>query len=172
MLNARKAEAIVIIFLIAVVIAISIGKGALKKDNNNSKSNEWNVSFKTDSLKITEGSVENQETKVDSDKLSFVSTFNKVGEFYEASINVENKGSIDAYLKSISLEGLSLEQQKYLTYSTSFGSNTFNDSVLGLDIKLPSKSEEVFKIRVEYKNPNYSNEEKVSATVVLEFVSK
>ena len=171
MFNAKKAEAIVILFLIIVVITISIGKGALKKTNNN-KSNEWNVSFKTDSLKITEGSVENSNTKVDSDKLSFAATFTKVGEFYEASIKVENKGSIDAYLKSISLEGLTSEQQKYLTYSTSFGSNTFNDSVLGLDIKLPSKSEEVFKIRVEYNNPNYSKEEKVSATVTLDFESK
>ena len=170
MLNARKAEAIVIIVLIAIVISISIGKGALRKPKN--KANEWNVSFKTDSLIVSDGSVENQDTKVDNDKLSFVSTFTKVGEFYEASVKVENKGSIDAYLRSISLEGLTTEQQEYLTYSTSFGSNTFTDSVLGLDIKLPAKSEELFKIRVEYNNPNYSNEEKVSATVVLEFVSK
>ena len=171
MLNARKAEAIVIIILMIIVISISIGKGALKIPSNK-LSSEWNVSFKTDSLLVTEGSVEKADTKVDSNNFSFTATFSELNDFYEASVKVENKGTIDAYLKNIRLTGLTEEQQKYLSYSITYGEHVFTDIVPGLNIKLPAKSEETLKIRVEYKNPYYGDEEKVEATVTLEFESE
>ena len=172
MLSARKAESIVIIVLMIIVLFISIGKGALKNPSNNTHSSEWNVCFKTDSLSITEGSVEKSDTKIDIDKLSFTTTFSNLNEFFEVSVKVENKGTIDAYLRNISLKGLTEEQQKYLSYSITYGEHVFTDIVPGLNIKLPSKSEETLKIRVEYKNPYYGDEEKVSATVTLEFESE
>ncbi len=46
MLGARKAEAIVIIFLILAVIAVFIGKNTIKTSTDNIKSDDWNVSFK------------------------------------------------------------------------------------------------------------------------------
>ncbi len=170
--SARKAEAIVIIFLIVVISTIFIGKSIIKIPKENIKSEDWNVSFKKDTAKVTDGSVKNAFTILDDNNISFETSFSKTYEFYEASVVVENKGNLDAYLKRISLKGLTKEQEKYLTYSFAFGENDIKDISNGFNIKLPSKSEVPFKIKIEYKNPYYGDEVKVSATVTLDFESE
>lgn len=158
----KKSRKIILVLLLLIVV-IGVGYatlGANLKINGVTKieNASWNVRLKENSIHVTPGSVEVDtnagEKNATIDNISTVSyqvKLLKPGDFYEFTVDVENKGSIDAMIGSISSKvGLDEIEENtlpnYLKYSV-----TYSD---GAKIKtkqlLESNVTETIKVRLEY----------------------
>ena len=126
----------------------------------------WNVQFKTGSINVTEGSVpieENTSQKgatIDSaDQVSYQVRLPLPGDFYEFTVVVENTGSIDAMIDSVSSKLGNTEittgtLPSYLDYKV-----TYSDGVaIAPKHLLASNTEETFKVRLEFKKDITAND--------------
>ncbi|MBR2828820.1 MAG: hypothetical protein IKE70_06285, partial [Bacilli bacterium] len=119
----------------------------------------WNVRFKANSINVTTGSVaidttnNEQAARIDDDtNLSYKVRLGLPGDFYEFTVVVENTGSIDAMIDSISSKLGDVEittgtLPSYLTYTV-----TYSDGVAISPKQILAKdTEETLKVRLEFK---------------------
>ena len=152
------------ITIIALIGIMGLGYAFLHADLKingvaNIPSSSWNVRFKANSVNVTSGSVAvdttngEQAARIDDDtNLSYKVRLGLPGDFYEFTVIVENKGSIDAMIDSISsklgdVEITSGTLPSYLTYTV-----TYSDGVAISPKQILAKdTEETLKVRLEFK---------------------
>ncbi|MBR2828139.1 MAG: hypothetical protein IKE70_02790 [Bacilli bacterium] len=156
----KKTKVIIILLLITVIGIGYATLGANLRINGVTKieNASWNVRFKENSIHISPGSIEvdttngGKEATIDNiSTVSYQVKLLKPGDFYEFTVDVENTGSIDAMIGSISNKINLVEINEnslpdYLKYSVSYSD--------GVEIKnnqfLKSNTTETIKVRIEY----------------------
>ena len=109
-------------------------------------SSNWDVHLANP--KVTNGSVTTTVPTLTTGKsLTFSTTLNMPGDFYEFTVDVVNSGSIDAMIEKVTkTPELTAEQAKYLNYEVSYqnGESITNKQVIASGLTMP------IKVRVEY----------------------
>ena len=164
-------ETRLIISVLVLIVILGIGYaflGANLKINGvaNIPSSSWNVRFKANSISVTTGSVavdtsnNEQAATIDNDiTVSYRVRLALPGDFYEFKVKVENTGSIDAMIDSISSKLGNTEittgtLPSYLNYTV-----TYSDGVpIASHHLLASNSEEEIKVRIEFKKDIEANQ--------------
>ena len=99
--------------------------------------------------KVTNGSVTATVPTLTTGKsLTFSTTLNMPGDFYEFTVDVVNSGSIDAMIEKVTkTPELTAEQAKYLKYEVSYanGESVANKQTIAAGVTMP------IKVRVEYR---------------------
>lgn len=148
-LRKRKINKSIIIILI---LFISIGFAALTS-NLNILSNvtflpqSFNIYF--DNLQVNQKSsnLDNPTLSNDDTTVTFTSTINEPGDFYEFSFDVVNAGTMDAALDEIIKSGLTPTQEQYLDYTARY----YGEREIHEDDILHAGYKEKIIVRVEYK---------------------
>lgn len=148
-LRKRKINKSIIIILI---LFISIGFAALTS-NLNILSNvtflpqSFNIYF--DNLQVNQNSsnLDNPTLSNDDTTVTFTSTINEPGDFYEFSFDVVNAGTMDAALDEIVKSGLTETQAQYLDYTAKY----YGEREIHEDDILHAGYKEKIVVRVEYK---------------------
>ena len=157
----KKNKNIQIAIIIIILFGITIGYAAINRTltitgNSEVLKNTWdihleNVQIRSGSVTATkEPTLENSNLSVD-----FNVMLNLPGDFYEFTVDVVNKGSIDAMIESITkTPTLTEEQSKYLNYIIEYQNGT--QVISNQLIKKGSYAR--LKVRVEYKDDLSSDE--------------
>ena len=165
----NNTRIVLIVLIIIGILAIGYAAlGANLKINGIAEvpATSWSVQFKTGSINVTNGSVpieENTSQKgatIDSaTQVSYQVKLPLPGDFYEFTVVVENTGSIDAMIDSISSKLGNTEittgtLPSYLNYSV-----TYSDGVaIAPKHLLAANTEETFKVRLEFKKDITAND--------------
>ena len=145
---------------IILLLCFSIGYAVLNttliiNGTSNISKNTWDVHF--ENIQITEGSVEPIIEPVIEDKnlINFELTLDKPGDYYEFTVDVVNRGTIDAMIDSISkTPDLSEEQKKYINYVVEYQNEEDVNSKHLVQINSFVK----LLVRVEYKKDLVSSD--------------
>ena len=119
------------------------------------KTNKWEIAYDTATYVETENSAKASKT-IDATKFDFTVELEKPGDFYEATVNVKNGGTFAAELNKITMSTLTAEQQKYLTYTVTYGGTTYSATTADLKVALAAGKYETVIVRVEYVAPTNS----------------
>lgn len=177
-------SSVTIILLVVAIVAMSVGFAAfasnLKIEGTTSvESSNWNIAFQEDSYQETEGSVtvSDEDRSIAGTSMTYNVTLTQPGDFYEFTINVENKGTFDATLTGITLSSLTPEQAKYLTYTVSYNGSSYTTTQDSLNIDLLNSATAPVKVRVEYIQPASpedlpSQVQQISLNATLNYVQK
>lgn len=137
---------ILTINLIVFIIMLMFGNvsNAITNDSR------WNIHF--ENIEIKSGSVEATQVPTVTDSSNLEITYsvnlNLPGEFYEFTVDVVNSGSIDAMVNNVSINELSAEQKRYLSYDVTYSDGTkINKNDL-----LKAGSAAKLRVRVAYRN--------------------
>lgn len=122
------------------------------------KTNKWEIAYDTATYVETENSAKASAKTIDATKFDFTVELTKPGDFYEATVNVKNGGTFDAELNKITMSTLDAAQQKYLTYTVTYGGTTYSATTEGLKVALAAGASTPVKVRVEYVAPANSAE--------------
>ena len=139
-----------IIFIL--ILFISIGFAALTANLSINSGitflpQSFNIYF--DNVVVNQNSV-NQDLPTISNndqQVSFTTTINEPGDFYEFSFDVINDGTMDAALTEIVKSGLTETQEKYLNYTARY----YGERNIKVDDILHAGYKERVVVRVEYK---------------------
>lgn len=142
-----------LIILLLFVVCISIGYAAITTTLNINgdtkiKSASWDVHF--ENLVLSDGIVTaTTDATIDSTKtvIDYSIKLVEPGDFYEFTVDIVNKGTIDAMISEILEEGLSVEQEKYINYSVTY----IDGSSLTAKDLLPAGGVETVRVKVEFK---------------------
>ena len=88
-------------------------------------------------------------TLITGKSLTFSTTLNMPGDFYEFTVDVVNSGSIDAMIEKVTkTPELTVDQAKFLKYEVSYanGESIANKQAIAAGVTMP------IKVRVEYRN--------------------
>lgn len=141
------------LFLI-VLFGISIGYALINRTlnitgNSNIEKATWDLHF--ENIKVKDGSVvAEKEPEIDESLLSldFSVLLNLPGDFYEFSVDIWNRGTIDAMIESITkTPELTTEQQKYIKYTIEYSTG---DSIATKQL-VSNNSFVRLKVRIEYR---------------------
>ena len=151
----RKNKNIYVILIILVLFGISVGYAAISRaliitGNSEVRQNTWDIHF--ENVQVTVGSViADKEPTIDNTNLSVDFNFilNLPGDFYEFTVDVVNKGTLDAMIESIiKTPTLTVDQEKYMNYIIEYqnGEQIISNHLV--------KANEFvrLKIRVEFKS--------------------
>lgn len=156
--NGKSKKNLVIVAILLIVVAMSVGYAALSTTLNitgtaNISTVGWDVHFAN--IKVTSGSVTattaasiNSATTA----VNYAVTLNKPGDFYEFTVDVVNGGTLDAKLSTITLGGLTTAADVYTNYTATYSDGTTikqNDTIAAGATK-------TIKVRVEF-DKNISN---------------
>lgn len=154
-------QTITIVILALAILVMSIGFALSDVDltmtgNTEVKSASWDIHFKEDSFNESVGSVTATNPVIDATTVTYSVTLEKPGDFYEFEIDVENGGTFDAVLKSITLSELDAAQKKYLTYKVKYNGTDYTTTT-NLDSNTNTLTKnggtEKFTVRVDYIQP-------------------
>ena len=151
-MRTRQKQRIIIGTLCAVIVGLAIGYAVLSQTLNingtGSIASDFNILF-TD---IQEGTMNGATTInkqiTDSTTATFTIDLSKPGASGEYLITVENRGTIDAMVESIS--GIDEANQAAPT------DITFSISDIAVNDKLPAKESKVFKVKVDWSSASTS----------------
>lgn len=141
-----------------LILGLSAGFAALSTRlsiNGKTKINKvgWDIRF--ENIVVSDGSVEIGEgsqgatiNPTDKTKVSYNVILTQPGDFYEFTVDVVNKGSIDAKLESIVKDGLTAEQEVYANYSVSYVDGT--SPTIGEQLKTGDANKKTLKVRIEF----------------------
>jgi hypothetical protein len=154
----RKLQTFLIVALMLVVVAMSIGFAAFSQNltiNGTAtvKSAKWDVRFDTATYAEAAGSVAATTHSITDTSATYTVTLNNFGDYYEFTVDAKNYGTIDAHLSSITMSTLTTEQAKYLTYTITYGGTDYTASASGLNVALNATASSTVKVRVEYIQP-------------------
>lgn len=163
MKNQRKEKRI-ILFLLLGVILMTVGfatyAGYLDIDGTVTvKSSKWSIGFDTASYQETTGSVAATSKTVTSDKYTFAVELSKPGDFYEATVDVENAGTFAAKVTALEMDAkinsqaLTEANKKYFTYTVKYDGNTYTSTDAALQSALAAGATKPLVIRVDYVQP-------------------
>ena len=165
--NKKKKERGVLLLLVVAVLIMTVGFALYATTLTitgtvNVKGSPWNVhydtSYGTNGITTTSGSVAATSAVIgtnDTD-FAFTVTLEKPGDFYEATIQVINEGSMPAILKSITLSGVPAANQAYLSYTVTYDGTPYTATTTGLTDTLSAtagSNTKLVKVRVEYLTP-------------------
>ena len=162
-MKSQRKEKRIILFLLIAEILMTVGfatyAGFLNIDGTVTvKSNKWSVGFNTGSYTESTGSVEASET-VTSEKYTFAVQLSKPGDFYEATVNVENSGTFAAKVTALEMDAkingqaLTDANKKYFTYTVKYDGNTYTSTDNALESALAAGASKPLVIRVDYVQP-------------------
>ena len=149
----RKILTLGLCLVVVCVFTLTIAYAALNavltiSGNAQVSSADWDVHLANP--KVTNGSVTTTVPTLATGKsLTFSTTLNMPGDFYEFTVDVVNSGSIDAMIeKVIKTPELTVEQAKFLKYEVSYanGESVANKQAIAAGVTMP------IKVRVEYRN--------------------
>ena len=164
----KNTQIMVIAILSIALLFMSAGFAGLATTLNINgtatvKANTWSVHYVTTgtgSYAETTGSVAASAHNVTNTDFTFTVTLNKPGDFYEATVDVINAGTLNAELTSVTMTALGNPQQKYLSYKVYYDGHEFTSSQTGLSYSLPATTgnTKTVKVRAEYIAPENSSD--------------
>lgn len=159
----ERKEKRIILFLLMGVILMTVGfatySGFLNIDGTvNVKSSKWSVGYVLNSYSETTGSASATNKSVTVDTYTFETTLSKPGDFYEATVNVENAGTLAAKVTGIEMSTLTEAQQKYLTYTVKYDNQTYSATNNSLNLALAAGATKPLVVRVDYVQPTNSSD--------------
>ena len=159
----KKKERMVIFLLIGVVLLMAIGFATYNATLNISGNvtvspASWSVHYDNATYNETTGSVAATSHSLTNTDFEFTAALTKPGDFYEATFNVVNDGTIAAQLKTVTMSTLTTAQQKYLTYTVTYDNTPYTVTTSGLSTALAVNGTKTVKVRVEYILPNDAND--------------
>lgn len=160
----KNVQMVIIAILAVAVLTMSIGFAIFTQtlDINGDVTvvhSSWNIQFDTTSYTEGAGSVTVAEDKrtLSGTSMSYEVTLTKPGDFYEFTIDVNNKGTFDANLTGITMTELSEAQQKYLTYEIEYNDIIYTATTTGLTIPLANTTGvKTVRVKVAYIQPENS----------------
>ena len=167
----RKVLSIILCVALISVFSLTMAYAALNAILNISGNAEisastWNVYL--DNVNVSSGSVSGSSPTISNKTtVSFSTTLNRPGDFYEFTVDVKNGGTIDAMIDSVSkTSDLTADQLKYLNYIIEYQSGeSINTKQLVL-----KKSYVRLKVRIEYRKDLVASDlPTTSSTLNLKF---
>lgn len=158
----KKTKGVMLLLVIAVIL-MTVGFAAYAQrltinGNVTVKGKPWNVHYVSGSVTPSENSVTATSATVSETDFAFTVTLKKPGDFYEATVNVKNEGSMDAYLKKITMNDISTHS-KYLSYTVTYNNGTtYNTTSNVSGVTLAANATHPVKVRVEYLEPASSTD--------------
>ena len=169
----KRKEMGILLFLVLAVVLMTVGFATYTKTltitgSVTVKGSPWNVHYIADQISTTSGSVTATAATVSATDFSFTVTLEKPGDFYEATITVQNEGTIDAVLKTLTMSTLTAAQQNYLSYTVTYNNTTpaYTATASNLSVSLPASGTHPVKVRVEYLQPADASNLPASDTTV------
>lgn len=156
----KKNNSLVVILLLLVAF-ISVGYAAISSNlqiNGSAIINKqtWDVHF--NNVQVSEGSVattdedkatikadENGETTL----VTYKVTLAEPGDFYEFTVDVENKGTLDAKLNAITMTELTEEEAKVISYTAEYVDSS--DATVSKNDVLAADATNKVKVKVMYR---------------------
>ena len=148
----RKVLTLGLCLILVCVFTLTIAYAALNavltiQGTAQVSSADWDIHLANP--KVTNGSVTTTVPTLTSGKsLTFSTTLNMPGDFYEFTVDVVNSGSIDAMIEKVTkTPELTADQAKYLKYEVSYanGESIANKQEIAAGVTMP------IKVRVEYR---------------------
>ena len=148
----RKVLTLGLCLILVCVFTLTIAYAALNavltiQGSAQVTSADWDIHLANS--KVTNGSVTTTVPTLATGKsLTFSTTLNMPGDFYEFTVDVVNSGSIDAMIEKVTkTPELTADQAKYLNYEVSYqnGESITNKQVIASGVTMP------IKVRVEYR---------------------
>ena len=148
----RKVLTLGLCLILVCVFTLTIAYAALNavltiQGSAQVTSADWDIHLANP--KVTNGSVTTTVPTLATGKsLTFSTTLNMPGDFYEFTVDVVNSGSIDAMIEKVTkTPELTADQAKYLNYEVSYqnGESITNKQVIASGVTMP------IKVRVEYR---------------------
>ena len=151
----KNTQIMVIAILSIALLFMSAGFAGL--------ANTWSVHYVTTgtgSYQESAGSVAASAHNVTNTDFTFTVDLDKPGDYYEATVDVINAGTLNAALTSITMSTLTSQQQKYLSYKVYFDGHEFTASQSNLSYSLPATTgnTKTVKVRAEYIAPEHSSD--------------
>ena len=158
-----KGRSMISILVLVAIMGIGYATlGANLKINGTAEipASSWLIRFKTSTIHVTNGSVSintaNNEQAAqidDATNISYKVRLAIPGDFYEFTVDVENAGSIDAMIDSVSSKLGSTEitagtLPNYLTYSVTYSDGT---PIAAKQLLAGNGGTETLKVRIEFK---------------------
>ena len=149
----RKVLTLGLCLVVVCVFTLTIAYAALNavlsiQGSAQVSSADWDVHLANP--RVTNGSVTTTVPTLTTGKsLTFSTTLNMPGDFYEFTVDVVNSGSIDAMIEKVTkTPELTVDQAKYLNYTVSYanGESIANKQAIAAGVTMP------IKVRVEYRN--------------------
>ena len=144
------------LLLLLLIISVSIGYAVLSTGLNITGTSKirnatWDVHFEnaqpTAVSNVTPTIAPIASATEKTTTITYTVELNKPGDIYEFTVDVVNKGSVDAKLSAApTIDGISTEQDVYTNYSFTHA----NGDSVRMGEKIDSGDSEKFKVRVEY----------------------
>ena len=154
----NRFQTILLLVLVAAVVCMSIGFAAYSRVLNingtvNVSSSKWSVHFDPTTFQETAGSVEATTVNAGDTVISFSAALNNIGDKYEFDVNVVNDGTLDAKLKSITLSGLTTEQENYINYVVIYDGTDYYMTTENLNNVIAAEGTKSVHVLVQYVQP-------------------
>ena len=151
----RKVNKPLLYFVFFVFASVTVGYAALSTTlsitgKGTLSKNSWDIHFENLVIVDNGASVVTTAPTIDSTKtkVSFNITLSKPGDSYEFTVDAVNKGTIDAMLSGFSVTSLTTDQQKYLTYTVTYG----DGATISTKDYLKKGTSETIRVRVRFKD--------------------
>lgn len=150
----RKVNKPLLYFVFFVFASVTVGYAALSTTlsitgKGTLSKNSWDIHFENLVIVDNGASVVTTAPTIDSTKtkVSFNITLSKPGDSYEFTVDAVNKGTIDAMLSGFSATSLTADQQKYLTYTVTYG----DGATISTKDYLKKGTSETIRVKVRFK---------------------
>ena len=160
----KSTQTIIIAVLAVAILVMSVGFATYTQTLNINgtatvKKSEWKVQYDTEKgITPLTGSVTANPSTLTATDWTFTVTLNEPGDFYEATADAKNYGTIDAVLKKLTMTALTAEQAKYLKYSVYYDGTEYTATNNNLNLPLAAEASKPVKVRVEYLQPESSSD--------------
>lgn len=151
----RKVNKPLLYFVFFVFASVTVGYAALSTTlsitgKGTLSKNSWDIHFENLVIVDNGASAVTTAPTIDSTKtkVSFNITLSKPGDTYEFTVDAVNKGTIDAMLSGFSTTSLTADQQKYLTYTVTYG----DGATISTKDYLKKGTSETIRVRVRFKD--------------------
>lgn len=180
----NNTQTFVIVMLSIAVVVMSVGFALSDiplnmTSNTVVKSSSWNVGFKAGSFsKNTASTVTATNVAINSTTVTYDVELAKVGDVFDYDIVVENLGSFDAKLKTITVAGVTADNSDYLSFKVTYNGTAYDGTTTSvsnaetLTAQGGLRSTETFNLKAEYLKPSDASklpsaEQKVTLSVTL-----
>lgn len=150
----RKVNKPLLYFVFFVFASVTVGYAALSTTlsitgKGTLSKNSWDIHFENLVIVDNGASAVTTAPTIDSTKtkVSFNITLSKPGDSYEFTVDAVNKGTIDAMLSGFSTTSLTADQQKYLTYTVTYG----DGATISTKDYLKKGTSETIRVKVRFK---------------------
>ena len=146
--NKTNKTTVIVLVVIALLLLLGSCILAYKKPGSGGIINKgtWKVTLLNNTYTELSGSVKADNVDINNTKMVYTIPVKNAGEFYEATIDVKNEGTIDAKMDAITMGGLSEQQKQAIQYTVTYGNNSFLSSANKLGYTL--KAGETVQVRI------------------------